>query len=151
MTLTALSDPLDGFGLERFVEAQERDYPRALEEIRNGRKQTHWMWYLFPQFEGLGFSSVSQYYAVKSAAEARAFLAHPILGPRLIECAEAVVGLDGLSAAEIFGFPDNMKLRSSATLFASVSHSGSVFHRILDKYFDGQWDVRTLRLMGATA
>ncbi len=106
------------------------------------------MWYIFPQFDGLGMSSTSKLYSIKSAEEARAYLNHPVLGPRLIECAEAVLGVDGRSATEIFGSPDDLKLRSSATLFASVSPSGSVFDRLLVRYFGGERDEKTLRLMG---
>ena len=104
------------------------------------------MWYIFPQIEGLGFSSTSRLYAIKSRAEAAAYLAHPVLGPRLRECAEAALQA-GLSALEIFGSPDDMKLRSSATLFASVSPEGSVFHRLLDKFFHGEGDAQTLSLL----
>jgi uncharacterized protein (DUF1810 family) len=139
---------IDPYDLERFVQAQERDYDGALSEIRSGTKRSHWMWFIFPQFEGLGLSGTSRRYAVKSAAEAKAFLAHPVLGPRLLACAEAVLHVEGRSARNIFGDPDEMKLRSCATLFAAVSPTGSVFHRIIEKYFDGERDVRTLRLMG---
>jgi uncharacterized protein (DUF1810 family) len=137
----------DPFNLSRFVDAQQGVYERALAEIRAGRKRSHWMWYIFPQFDGLGMSPTSQLYAIKSVEEARAFLAHPVLGPRMIECAEAVLGVDGQSANEIFGSPDDLKLRSSATLFAGVSPSGSVFDRLLEKHFGGERDERTLRLM----
>lgn len=139
-------DPHD---LNRFVQAQAGDYERALAEIRNGRKRSHWMWYIFPQFDGLGFSPTSKRYAIKSVAEAKAYLAHPVLGPRLRECAEAVLGVEGRSAFEIFGSPDDMKLRSCATLFASVSPAGSVFHRLLDKYYQGEKDSQTLHLLGS--
>jgi uncharacterized protein (DUF1810 family) len=105
------------------------------------------MWYIFPQFDGLGISSTSKYYSVKSVAEAEAYLAHPVLGPRLVECAETVLRVHGLSAVDIFGSPDDMKLRSCATLFAFVSPEGSVFHRLIDKYFLGEQDDRTLRLI----
>jgi uncharacterized protein (DUF1810 family) len=142
-----MATPSDPYELQRFVAAQVGDYDTALAEIRRGRKQSHWMWYVFPQFEGLGVSATSRRYAVKSVAEARAFLAHPVLGPRLLECAEAVVGVNGRSAMEIFGSPDTMKLQSSATLFAVVSPAGSVFHRLLEKYFDGRPDARTIRLI----
>jgi uncharacterized protein (DUF1810 family) len=138
-------DPHD---LARFVQAQEGDYERALSEIRSGRKRSHWMWYIFPQYDGLGFSPTSRRYAIKSLAEARAYLGHPVLGPRLVECAEAALGVEGRSAYEVFGSPDDMKLRSCATLFARVSPAGSVFQRLLDKYFQGQPDARTLRLLG---
>ena len=138
----------DPFDLSRFVEAQEQDYFRALNEIRDGRKRSHWMWYVFPQYAGLGRSSTSQHFAIKSVEEARAYLAHPVLGPRLAECAEAADAVQGRSATEIFGSPDDAKLRSSATLFAHVSRAGSVFHRLLDKYFNGRADGRTVRLLG---
>ena len=121
-------DPHD---LRRFVRAQESDYDQALAEIKSGRKRTHWMWYIFPQIDGLAFSSTSQYYAIKGIAEARAYLDHSILGPRLMACAEAVVAVEGRSANEIFGSPDDLKLRSCATLFACVSPPGSVFDRVL--------------------
>ena len=133
--------------LSRFVEAQEDDYARALAEIHSGRKQSHWMWYVFPQFDGLGSSPMSQRYAIKSIAEAEAYLRHPILGPRLVECAEASAALQGTSAAQVFGYPDDLKLRSCATLFARVSPAGSVFERLLEKYFQGEPDEKTLRLM----
>ena len=140
-----LDDPYD---LGRFVQAQADCYARALGEIRSGRKRSHWMWYLFPQLDGLGFSPTSRRYAIKSVAEAEAYLRHPTLGPRLLECGEAALGVEGRSALEIFGSPDDMKLRSCATLFARVSPPGSVFDRLLDKYFQGRRDDRTLRLLG---
>jgi len=133
--------------LNRFVQAQEPDYDQALSEIRAGRKRSHWMWYVFPQFTGLGSSPTSMQYAIKSVQEAAAYLAHPVLGPRLLECAEAALRIEGRSALEIFGSPDDMKLRSSATLFASVSSEGSVFHRVIDKYFGGEKDARTIELL----
>jgi uncharacterized protein (DUF1810 family) len=142
--VTSTVDPYD---LDRFVRAQERDYEHALSEIRSGRKRSHWMWYIFPQFEGLGFSSTSRRYAIKSVAEAEAYLRHPILGPRLLESVQAILGVDGRSALEVFGSPDDMKLRSSATLFASVSPVGSVFEQLLDRYFGGKPDDKTLRLL----
>lgn len=134
--------------LDRFVDAQRDTYARALAEIRAGRKQTHWMWFIFPQIAGLGSSPTSQHYAIHDRAEAGAYLTHPVLGPRLIECAEAVVALEGHSAAEVFGFPDDRKLRSSATLFAEVSPTGSVFERLLDRHFGGKRDEKTLQLLG---
>ena len=136
------------YHLDRFIDAQQTVYEQALAEIRGGRKQSHWMWFVFPQFDGLGFSETSRRYAVKSLDEATAYLAHPVLGPRLLECAEAVLGLEGRSAADIFGSPDDMKLHSSATLFAHVSPDGSVFHRLLDKYFQGLPDETTISLVG---
>lgn len=144
MARESAADPYD---LYRFVRAQEAAYDRALAELRAGRKRSHWMWYIFPQVAGLGFSATSRHYAIKSLEEAKAYLAHTLLGPRLIECAEAALQVDGRSAHEIFGSPDDLKLRSSATLFAQVSPEGSVFHRLLDKYFQGQPDTATLRLL----
>lgn len=140
-----MSDP---FNLSRFLDAQADDYAQALAEIRASRKRTHWMWYIFPQFDGLGVSATSRLYAIKSVAEARAYLAHPVLGPRLVECAEAALGVKGRSATEVFGSPDDLKLRSSATLFASVLPPASVFDRLLAKYFGGDRDEKTLGLMG---
>ncbi len=141
-------EPDDPYDLTRFVRAQESDYDRALSEIRSGRKRTHWMWYIFPQLDGLAFSSTSKYYSIKSLAEAKAYLDHPILGPRLLECAEAVVRVEGRSATEIFGAPDDLKLRSSATLFMCVTPRDSVFDRLLTKYFRGERDGKTLQLLG---
>ena len=140
-----MNDPHD---LNRFVLAQQGDYEQALREITGGRKRSHWMWYIFPQIDGLAFSAMSRQYAIKSAGEARAYLAHPVLGPRLLACAQAALACEGRSAAEIFGSPDDLKLRSCATLFASVSAEGSVFHRLLDKYYPAGPDPATLRLLG---
>jgi uncharacterized protein (DUF1810 family) len=137
----------DPYDLMRFVRAQAGDYDHELTEIQAGRKQSHWMWYVFPQFIGLGSSPTSMHYAIRSSQEAAAYLAHPILGPRLAQCAEAALQIEGRSALEIFGSPDDMKLRSSATLFASVSPEGSVFHRLIEKYFAGKQDVRTIELI----
>lgn len=139
----------DSHDLDRFVQAQSRDYARALSEIKSGRKRSHWMWYIFPQFEGLGASSMSRLYAIKNVAEAEAFLRHPLLGPRLTECAEAVLSIESRSAREIFGSPDDLKLKSCATLFAFASPAESVFHRVLDQYFQRQHDRRTLQLLGS--
>jgi uncharacterized protein (DUF1810 family) len=141
-----ISDP---YNLDRFVRAQAPDYERALSELRAGKKKSHWMWYIFPQIEGLGQSPMSVRYAIKSAAEARAYLEHPLLGPRLRECAAVVRDIVGRSALEIFGSPDDLKLRSSATLFAEVSND-PVFEQVLEKYFDDERDGETLsRLEGA--
>jgi uncharacterized protein (DUF1810 family) len=140
----------DPFELSRFVEAQRSSYDRALAEISDGRKRSHWMWYVFPQIDGLGFSALAKRYAIKSRAEAEAYLHHPLLGPRLEACAAAALGVERRSAREIFGSPDDLKLRSCATLFAEVAPAGSVFERLLDKYFDGEPDGETLRLLGKT-
>ena len=139
------SDPYD---LNRFVQAQKAVYDEALLEVKRGRKSSHWMWTIFPQIDGLGSSECARRYSIKSIEEAAAYLVHPVLGPRLTECAEAALGVEGRSAHEIFGSPDDMKLRSCATLFVCVSPPGSVFHRILDKYFQGKHDRKTLGLLG---
>ncbi len=138
----------DPYDLRRFVRAQVNDYARALSEIRSGQKRTHWMWYIFPQIDGLAVSSTSKHYSIKSLEEAKAYLDHAILGPRLLECAEAVVRLEGRSVTEIFGSPDDLKLRSCATLFAYVLPPGSVFDRLLRKYYRGGRDGKTLQLLG---
>lgn len=140
----AAGDPHD---LDRFVQAQADDYDRALAEIRNGRKVSHWMWYVFPQSDGLGMSETSRRYAIRSVDEAVAYLGHPVLGPRLTTCVQAVLGVTGRSAHDIFGSPDDMKLQSCATLFAQASPGGSVFQQLLDQYFQGEPDPRTLELM----
>jgi len=137
-------DPHD---LNRFVEAQRDVYARAIDEIRGGRKRSHWMWFVFPQIAGLGVSATARRYAIQNLAEAQAYLDHPILGKRLLECAEAAVGVEERSAFEVFGSPDDMKLRSCATLFARVSPPGSVFHRLLDRYFGGEPDDKTISLL----
>lgn len=139
----------DPHNLERFIDAQRADYEKALSEIRSGRKRSHWMWYIFPQVEGLGVSAMAQRYAIKSVAEARAYLGHPVLGARLRTCAEALVSLESRSVEQIFGFPDDRKLRSCATLFGAVSPAGSVFHRLLEKYFQGELDMKTIEKIKA--
>jgi uncharacterized protein (DUF1810 family) len=146
----AMNHSDDPFGLDRFVRAQDSTYAAALAEIRSGRKRSHWMWYVLPQIAGLGFSAMSQRYAIRGVAEARAYLAHALLGPRLIECVEAMLTIEGRSAHAIFGSPDDLKLRSCATLFAHVTPPGSVFERLLDQYFEGQRDARTLELLRTT-
>ncbi len=139
---------IDPYNLNRFVSAQRDSYARALLEIQGGDKRTHWMWYIFPQLEGLGSSSTARFYSIKNALEAKAYLEHPVLGPRLVECAEAVLGVQGRTAHDIFGFPDDLKLKSCATLFAAVSPSGSVFERVLEKYYGGERDEKTVELLG---
>jgi len=135
----------DPFDLARFTGAQEPVYDRVLAELKGGRKRTHWMWFVFPQVDGLGLSATSKRYAIKGRAEARAYLDHPMLGSRLRECAEAVLAIEGRSANEIFGSPDDMKLKSSMTLFAMVGDD--VFERVLEKFFQGRPDAATLRLL----
>jgi uncharacterized protein (DUF1810 family) len=134
--------------LDRFVQAQERDHAQALAEIRSGRKRTHWMWYILPHISGLGSSAMAERYAIRGLAEADAYLRHPVLGPRLHECAEAIAGLAGRSAHDILGSPDDRNLQSSATLFTRVSPAGWVFHRLLERYFQEEPDRRTLGLLG---
>jgi len=140
-------NPSDPFNLNRFIIAQDKVYNTVLAELRSGEKRTHWMWFIFPQIEGLGYTSTSIYYAIKNREEAREYWDHPILGPRLLECSEAVLAVQGFTASDIFGYPDYLKLKSSMTLFASVAGSDSVFSRILDKYYNGEQDARTLELL----
>jgi len=140
---------MDPHGLERFVEAQEGVHARALEELRGGRKTSHWMWFVFPQVAGLGFSPMSQRYAIGSLDEARAYLAHPVLGPRLVTCAQALLSHPDRTALDIMGSPDDAKLRSSMTLFALATGSEPVFQQVLDTFFAGERDPRTVALLGA--
>lgn len=137
----------DPFNLNRFVEAQDGIYERALAELKRSRKRSHWMWFIFPQLDGLGRSSTAKFFAIKTADEAQAYLDHPVLGTRLIECSKVLLQSQGLSASDIFGFPDDLKLRSSMTLFASISEPDSVFNRVLGQYFEGQPDPQTLALL----
>lgn len=132
--------------LERFVEAQDAVYDTVRQELRAGRKATHWMWFVFPQLRGLGHSMTARYYGIASAAEARAYLGHPVLGPRLRECVGLVLGAEGSSAHRIFGSPDDLKFRSSMTLFASVAPASSVFDQALERFFAGEPDPLTERL-----
>jgi uncharacterized protein (DUF1810 family) len=134
----------DPFNLARFVRAQQPTYDRALAELRAGRKRTHWMWYIFPQLAGLGRSEMAQRYAISGLPEAKAYLRHDVLGPRLLTCAAVVRDTAGRSAQGIFGTPDDFKLHSCATLFAQVS-ADPVFAQLLQQYFDGQGDPETLR------
>ncbi|MDO6429354.1 DUF1810 domain-containing protein [Flavitalea sp. BT771] len=134
--------------LNRFIDAQQHDYAIALQEIKNGRKRSHWMWYIFPQVQGLGFSEMSRRYAINDLEEAVAYLADPVLGQRLVEISGALLDLQGADAGAIFGNPDDMKLRSSMTLFASVPGANPVFDKVLQKFFKGVKDIKTLRLLG---
>ena len=134
---------MDPFQLNRFLEAQEGVHERALSEVRAGHKQTHWMWFVFPQVRGLGSSPLAQKFAIGSLDEARAYLAHPVLGPRLLACAEAALAVPGRTASDIFGPPDDVKLRSSATLFERAGGPG-VFARLLERFFAGERDAATL-------
>jgi uncharacterized protein (DUF1810 family) len=130
--------------LQRFLDAQDGVFDKALAELRSGKKRSHWMWFIFPQISGLGSSAMARRFEIKDVAEARAYLAHPMLGSRLREVAEAVLAIRGKTADEIFDYPDNLKLRSCATLFAHISEEGSPFHQILTVFFNGEPDARTL-------
>lgn len=134
--------------LSRFVKAQQGSYQTALSEIKRGRKMSHWMWYVFPQIAGLGMSPTAQYYAVQNLEEAREYLDDPVLGPRLAEISRALLALDTDDAEYVFGWPDNMKLRSSMTLFSLVSMDDAVFQDVLDKYYGGEPDELTLSILG---
>lgn len=131
--------------LTRFIQVQEKDYPIALEEIKRGKKQSHWMWYIFPQIQGLGHSPTSKNYAIANIEEATEYLRHPILGIRLIEICNELLKLDNNDAHSIFGSPDHRKLKSCVTLFSQVPNASPIFKSVLDKFFDGEPDYRTLR------
>jgi uncharacterized protein (DUF1810 family) len=133
----------DPFDLKRFINAQARDYAAALAELKAGRKESHWIWYVFPQIGGLGSSAMNRRYSIGSLAEARAYLAHPVLGVRLRECVDVLNGLQGPTARQIFG-PDDVKVRSSLTLFAEAAPAERRFRTALDRYFAGDPDARTL-------
>ena len=134
--------------LQRFIEAQRTTYQTALAEIENGRKETHWIWFIFPQVKGLGFSHTSKFYAIKTLEEADEYLHHEILGERLKKISEALLTLPSNDPVEVLGIPDNQKLQSCMTLFAALSPSNSVFHKVLNKYFQGEQDKRTLQIIG---
>jgi len=137
----------DLFDLSRFINAQTDSYATALTELKSGYKQSHWIWYIFPQLDGLGHSSTAKYYAIKDITEAQQYLNHPVLGKRLLECTTAVLAVEGRTILDILGFPDNLKLHSSMTLFAHIADSNPVFTRVIDKYFDGKLDIKTLELL----
>jgi uncharacterized protein (DUF1810 family) len=133
--------------LKRFIDAQEADYKIALSEVKNGRKQSHWMWYIFPQIQGLGFSETSKLYAIKDINEAEEFLNHPVLGSRLVHICNELLKLKSNDANKIFGSPDDLKLKSSMTLFSSLHNSNPVFQLVLEKFFNGTKDNKTLRII----
>ena len=135
------------YDLDRFIKAQEQAYEQALSEIRSGHKRSHWIWYIFPQIKGLGFSFASEYYGIDGLGEARAYMENPILRKRLLEISEALLDLPSSDAGEVMGYPDDLKLRSSMTLFAEASPEYSVFQKVLDKFFDGDRDNKTLELI----
>lgn len=138
------------YNLKRFSEAQERDYSIALNEIKNGKKQSHWMWYIFPQLKGLGRSSTSSFYGIKDLSEAKAYLNDPLLKARLIEISKALLDLESTDALSILGTPDHYKLKSSMTLFSLVPDSDPIFTEVLDKFFQGKLSRRTLKLLSST-
>lgn len=133
--------------LNRFFQAQEHDYQTALAEVRAGYKCSHWMWYIFPQLKGLGFSSTAQFYGINGKEEAKAYLEHPVLGARLREITSVLLTLEGKSAVEIFGHTDAMKLRSSMTLFNAVANGEDIFQKVLNKYYGGKSDDITLAML----
>jgi uncharacterized protein (DUF1810 family) len=140
---------VDPFDLQRFVDAQAPVMAAVREELRSGRKHSHWMWFVFPQLRGLGASSMARHYGISSLEEARAYLAHPVLGPRLRECCALLLAVPGRSAHEIFGSPDDLKLRSCLTLFSRAAPDESVFRETLQRFYGGVPDPRTLELCGA--
>ncbi|RYF99406.1 MAG: DUF1810 domain-containing protein [Chitinophagaceae bacterium] len=133
--------------LSRFLDAQKPDYETALAEIRNGRKITHWIWYIFPQLKGLGYSGNAQFYGIKDQEEADAYRAHPVLGTHLVEISDALLQLDTSNATEVMGSPDDLKLRSCMTLFSEVPGASPVFQKVLDKFFNGKKDEKTIDLL----
>lgn len=135
------------YNLERFVKAQESAYPVALQEIKEGRKQTHWIWYIFPQMDGLGISAISQYYAIGSIAEAKAYMSVKSLRENLLEISNELLKLETNDIREVMGFPDNLKLKSCMTLFASVAPGYDVFNKVLDKYYSGEKDENTMKIL----
>jgi uncharacterized protein (DUF1810 family) len=139
-----MDDPYD---LERFVEAQSRVMDSVKAELRSGYKRGHWMWFVFPQIKGLGLSETARHFAIGSREEAAAYLKHPVLGPRLVECVRLVLGISARTSEQIFGEVDNLKFRSSMTLFGEVSVRETVFREALERYFDGDGDARTLEIL----
>lgn len=138
-------DTADPYNLQRFVDAQNRVFEEVRSELRQGQKETHWMWFVFPQIRGLGYSPMAERFAIDSLDEAKAYLRHPILGPRLEECTQLVNAVEGRSIEEIFGSPDDLKFRSCMTLFAQAAPENTLFQDALQKYFDGKSDDLTLR------
>ena len=139
---------MDSFNLERFVDAQNSSYDQVCDELRAGHKRSHWIWFIFPQMRGLGHSEMAHFFGISSRQEARAYLEHPVLGARLRECTGLVVGVNGRSVDQIFGYPDNLKFHSSMSLFASIAPDEPVFQQALQKYFGGELDPNTVALLG---
>ena len=138
------NDQKDPYNLQRFVDAQDTVFAEVCSELRMGRKRSHWMWFIFPQLQGLGYSSTARYYAISSIDEAKAYLSHPILGPRLLECCRLVILIERRPIQEIFGYPDFLKFRSSLTLFARATSENRLFTIALEKYFEGEQDASTV-------
>lgn len=138
----------DPHNLQRFIAAQAQDYESALGELMAGRKESHWIWYVFPQVAGLGYSSMAERYSIRDRAEAIAYMEHEVLGARLIECSAAVLRIADRRIEDVMGSPDDMKLRSSMTLFKAVSPSGSVFEQVLDRFYSGYEDAKTIEFLG---
>lgn len=136
------------YDLNRFLKAQEQSYETALSEIRSGQKQSHWIWYIFPQVKGLGFSYTSEFYGIDGLDEAKAYMGNGLLRKRLVETSEALLSLESSDAGYVMGYPDDLKLRSSMTLFAEASSETEVFQKVLDKFFGGKKDQKTLDLLG---
>ena len=135
------------YDLERFIKAQKYDYDQALSEMKNGRKQSHWIWYIFPQLKGLGFSSMSDFYGIDGMGEAKAYMEHPVLRERLLEITQVLLTLESSDPSRVMGYPDDLKLKSSMTLFAEAAPEQEVFVQILDKFFGGEKDQKTLQLL----
>jgi uncharacterized protein (DUF1810 family) len=142
--MTGSNDP---YNLQRFVDAQDAEYAQVCAELRAGRKRSHWIWFIFPQMRGLGSSEMADFYGISSRQEAEAYLAHPVLGQRLRECTRLAIEVEGRSVDQIFGYPDNLKFRSSMTLFAAVAGEDRIFADALQKYFGGEPDANTVRLL----
>jgi uncharacterized protein (DUF1810 family) len=140
----------NAYNLERFIEAQHKTYETALAEIKRGRKQTHWMWFIFPQMDGLGFSETSKFYAIKNIDEAKQFVEHPVLGERLLRICHVLLGSQSNNATMIFGRPDDLKLQSSMTLFDALNFD-PVFQMVLDKFYNGEKDQKTLKIIKRSA
>jgi uncharacterized protein (DUF1810 family) len=143
------SNGADQSDLQRFVDAQDHVYGRVLDELRSGAKRSHWIWFVFPQLRGLGRSSTAMRYGISSLDEAQAYVAHPVLGPRLRECTRLVAAIDGRSVDQIFGWPDNLKVRSSMTLFARATDDNAEFRAVLDKFYNGDDDPATVELLSS--
>ena len=134
-------------GLTRFINAQAGSYQTALSEIKNGRKRSHWMWFIFPQIQGLGLSETARFYAIQDLQEANAYAQHPVLGPRLVEISTALLGVKSNDAHAVMGSPDDLKLKSSMTLFGALPRANPVFQAVLEKFFGGAQDEKTLRII----